>query len=116
MGREVGGQIGMGNTCNSMADSCQCRQKPLQYCKVTSLQLIKINEKKNKGRECSLVRSRGEVKEVIGSTRRILGAFSRFGKGGGPLQGQDSSLGGGSQLGNGEFCLNTARSYTVLAA
>ena len=23
-------------------------QKPLQYCKVTSLQLIKINEKKNK--------------------------------------------------------------------
>ena len=22
--REVGGGIGMGNTCNSMADSCQC--------------------------------------------------------------------------------------------
>ena len=73
-------------------------------------------KKKNKGRECSLVRSRGEVKEVIGSTRRMLGAFSGFGKGGGPLQGQDSSLGGGSQPGNGEFCLNTARSYTVLAA
>ena len=29
-----------------MADSCQCMTKPLQYCKVISLQLIKINEKK----------------------------------------------------------------------
>ena len=29
-----------------MADSCQCMKKPLQYCKVISLQLIKINEKK----------------------------------------------------------------------
>ena len=26
--REVGGVIGMGNTCNSMADSCQCMTKP----------------------------------------------------------------------------------------
>ena len=26
--REVGGGIGMGNTCNSMADSCQCMKKP----------------------------------------------------------------------------------------
>ena len=45
MGREVGEGIGMGNTCKSMADSCQCMTKPLQYCKVISLQLIKINEK-----------------------------------------------------------------------
>ena len=43
--REVGGGIGMGNTYNSMADSCQCMTKPLQYCKVISLQLKKINEK-----------------------------------------------------------------------
>ena len=34
---EVGGGIGMGNTCKSMADSCQCTAKPLQYCKVISL-------------------------------------------------------------------------------
>ena len=27
MGREVGGEIGMGNTCRSMADSCQCMAK-----------------------------------------------------------------------------------------
>ena len=26
--REVGGGIGMGNTCNSMANSCQCMTKP----------------------------------------------------------------------------------------
>ena len=48
MEREVGGGIGMWNTCKSMADSCQCMAKPLQYCKVISLQLIKINEKKKK--------------------------------------------------------------------
>ena len=47
MEREVGGGIGMGNTCKSMADSCQCIN-PLQYCKVISLQLIKINGKKKK--------------------------------------------------------------------
>ena len=41
-GRWEGG-IGMGNICKPMADSCQ---KPLQYCKVISLQLIKINGKK----------------------------------------------------------------------
>ena len=27
MGREVAGGIGMGNTCKSMADSCQCMAK-----------------------------------------------------------------------------------------
>ena len=43
--REVGGGIGMGNTCKTMADSCQCMTDPLRYCKVISLQLIKINGK-----------------------------------------------------------------------
>ena len=28
MEREAGGAIGMGNTCKSMADSCQCMTKP----------------------------------------------------------------------------------------
>ena len=45
MGREEGGGIGMGNACKSTADSCQCMAKPLQHCKIISLQLIKINEK-----------------------------------------------------------------------
>ena len=39
MGREVEGGFRMGNTCTPMAYSCQCMAKPLQYCKVTSLQL-----------------------------------------------------------------------------
>ena len=39
MGREVGRGFRMGKTCTPMADSCQCMAKPLQYCKVISLQL-----------------------------------------------------------------------------
>ena len=35
--REVGGEIGMGSTCKSMADSCQCMTKTTKYCKVISL-------------------------------------------------------------------------------
>ena len=46
MRNEVGGGIRMGNTCKSMVDSCQYMAKPLQCCKVISLQLIKIKEKK----------------------------------------------------------------------
>ena len=38
MGREVGG-FRMGNTCTPAAGSCQCMAKPIQYCKVISLQL-----------------------------------------------------------------------------
>ena len=52
--REAGGGTGMGNTCKSMADSCQCMTKPLQYCEVISLQLIKINGKKKKKKHTSL--------------------------------------------------------------
>ena len=37
-GRWAGG-FKMGNTCIPMADSCHIWQKPLQYCKVISLQL-----------------------------------------------------------------------------
>ena len=48
MGREVGGKCRMGSTCTPIADSCQCMAKPLQYCKVTSLQLKWINLLKNK--------------------------------------------------------------------
>ena len=45
MGREVGGGFRMGDTCTPMADSCQCMAKPLQYCKVISLQLNKFEKK-----------------------------------------------------------------------
>ena len=33
-----GGRFRMGNTCIPMVDSCQCMAKPIQYCKVISLQ------------------------------------------------------------------------------
>ena len=42
MGREVGGGYRIGNTRTPMADSCECMAKPLQYCKVISLQLKSI--------------------------------------------------------------------------
>ena len=48
MGRGVGGGFRMGNTCKSIADSCQCMAKTLQYCKVVSVQLIKISGEKYK--------------------------------------------------------------------
>ena len=46
MEREVGKGIGMGNTCKSMADSCQCMTKTTTICKVISLQLRKKIKKK----------------------------------------------------------------------
>ena len=63
MGREVGGEIRMGNTCT---DSCQCMAKPLQYCKVISLQLIKINEKQTKKKETKMTQIDGEIYHVHG--------------------------------------------------
>ena len=46
MGREAVGGIGMGTHVNPWLTYVNVWQKPLQYCKVISLQLIKINEKK----------------------------------------------------------------------
>ena len=40
MEKEVGGKVRMGNTRTPMADSCECMQKPPQYCKVISLLLL----------------------------------------------------------------------------
>ena len=48
MGKEVGGGFRMGNTVNPWLIYVNVWQNPLQYCKVISLQLIKINEKKKK--------------------------------------------------------------------
>ena len=39
VGREVGGEFRMGNACTPVVDSCQCMAKPIQYCKIISLQL-----------------------------------------------------------------------------
>ena len=59
MEREAGGGIGMGSTCKSMADSCKLWQKPLQYCKVISLQL------KKKSRDITLLTKVCLVKAVV---------------------------------------------------
>ena len=44
--REVGGGLGWGTHVNPWLIHVNVWQKPLQYCKVISLQLIKVNEKK----------------------------------------------------------------------
>ena len=46
VGREVGEGFRMGNTCTPVADSCQCIGKPIQCCKVISLQKYKLKKKK----------------------------------------------------------------------
>ena len=38
-GEGGGSGVRMGNTCTPMAGSCQCMAKPIQYCKIISLQL-----------------------------------------------------------------------------
>ena len=48
MGREVGGEFRMGNSCTHVVDSCQCMAKPLKYCKLISFQLKWIILLKNK--------------------------------------------------------------------
>ena len=48
MGREEGGGFMMGDTYTPMPDSCDCMEKPPQYCKVISLQLIKKKKTKTK--------------------------------------------------------------------
>ena len=45
MGREVGGASGWGTHVNPGLIHVSVWQKPLQYCKVISIQLIEINEK-----------------------------------------------------------------------
>ena len=59
--REVGGGVGMENTCKSMADSCHVWQKPLQYCKIISFQLTKKKERnwKKKKRKKKTLKVKG---------------------------------------------------------
>ena len=44
MEREVGGGIGMGNTCKSMADSFQCMTKPTTIIKKEKKERKKLTE------------------------------------------------------------------------
>ena len=47
-------------------------QKPLQYCKLISLQLIKINEKKKKKAETLLCQKRKKGKEVFADIIQLI--------------------------------------------
>ena len=66
--REVGGGIGMGNTCKSMADSCQC---------MTKTTTIKKKKKKKKSPCCwERLKAGGEGKtedEMVGWHHRLSG-------------------------------------------
>ena len=46
----------MGNTCKSMVIHVNVWQKPLEFCKVISLQLIKNKGKKIKVKVCSILK------------------------------------------------------------
>ena len=63
-GREVGGGFRMGNTRTPMADSCQRMAKPIQYCKVISLQLKSIFLKKPQHSKTKIMAS-GPIKQGI---------------------------------------------------
>ena len=47
-GRVVGGEFKIGSSCTSVADSCQCMAKPIQYCKVKKKEKKKIKNKNKK--------------------------------------------------------------------
>ena len=69
-GREVGGGFRKGNMCTPVADSCECMAKPIQYCKVISLQIINTLKKKKKNTGvCSHSLLQGEEMEPIDGTR-----------------------------------------------
>ena len=57
MGREVGGGFRIGNTSTPVADSCWRMAKPIQYCKVISLQLNKFKLKNNNNQFSSVPQS-----------------------------------------------------------
>ena len=67
VGREVGGGIGMGNTCKSMADSCQCMTKPTK-------QINKQTNKQNNNnkKEVRHKISCGQVHSLYQEERNIL--------------------------------------------
>ena len=56
MGRVMGRGFRIGNSCTPMADSCQCMEKPIQYCKVKKKIKIKKIKKKEMQRNTSLSR------------------------------------------------------------
>ena len=74
--REVGGGIGMGNTCNSMAHSYQCMTKTTEMLWSISLQLIKINEKKKDANGLKTMSSPVTLCELLSHVRLFVACQS----------------------------------------
>ena len=78
MGREEEGGIRMGTHVNPWLIHVNVWQKPLQYCKVISLQLIKINEKKKKKKNLPAIA--GDIRDtglILGSGRSPGGGHGK---------------------------------------
>ena len=72
MGREVGEGFRIGNMRTPVADSCWCMEKPIQYCKVISLQL-KTNKQTKKNLSFPLGNLKGSVFGASNSDLFLLG-------------------------------------------
>ena len=67
MGREAGGGSGWGTHVNPRLIHVNVWQKPLQHCKVSSLQLITINGKTNRMVRVSLTEKMRRTKRLQGN-------------------------------------------------
>ena len=79
MEREAGGGSGWGTQVNPWLIHVNVWQKPIQYCKVISPQLIKINEKTNKQKESSCKCRRYRVdsqSEILHAARQLSPCFT----------------------------------------
>ena len=47
LGRVVGGEFWVGNSCTPVVDSCQCMAKPVQYYKVKKIKNLKKKKKRS---------------------------------------------------------------------
>ena len=78
MGREAGGGSGWGTHVNPWLIHVNVWQKPLQYCKVISFQLIKTNGKTKNNLICSLVVSNSLQPHGVQHARLPSPSLSRF--------------------------------------
>ena len=67
-GRQEGG-LGWGTHVNPWLIHVNVWLNPLQYCKIISLQLIKINKIKKKKRKCDNLKSVFETKYILSTTK-----------------------------------------------
>ena len=74
-GFKIGRRFKIGNTCTPVADSCWCTVKPIQYCKVISLQ---INIKKKKRVTLTARRSNQSILKEINAEYSLEGLMLKL--------------------------------------